>query len=85
MEHRAFAPLVMSGTGEMARESSKFYSRLSELISEKRETKNFVAATWILQKIISTVMKSSGMCISFSSRKKLEQSNKENKCLNYIL
>ena len=44
-KHGTFTPLVMSATGGMGRESSKFYSRLSELISEKREpTYSIVAA-----------------------------------------
>ena len=37
VEYGTFTPLVMSATRGMGRESSKFYSRLSELISEKRE------------------------------------------------
>ena len=37
VEYGTFTPLVMSTTRGMGRESSKFYSRLSELISEKRE------------------------------------------------
>ena len=34
VEHGTFTPLVMSETGGMGRESSKFYTRLSELINE---------------------------------------------------
>ena len=34
VEHGTFTYLVMSATGEVGRESSKFYSHLSELISE---------------------------------------------------
>ena len=36
VEQGTFTPLVISVTRGMGRESSKFYSRLSELISEKR-------------------------------------------------
>ena len=32
VEHGTFTPLVMSATGGMGRESSKFHSRLSDLI-----------------------------------------------------
>ena len=32
VEHGTFTPLMMSATGGMGRESSKFYSRLSDLI-----------------------------------------------------
>ena len=38
VEHGTFTPLVMSTTGGMGRESSKFYSFLSELTSEKTES-----------------------------------------------
>ena len=37
VEHGTFTPLIMSANGEMERESSTFYSRFSELISEKSE------------------------------------------------
>ena len=52
VEHGTFTPLVMSATGGMERESSKFYSGLSELISEKRETSYSIVETWIGRKII---------------------------------
>ena len=35
VEHGSFTPLVTSAAGGMARECSKFYSRLSEMIAEK--------------------------------------------------
>ena len=63
VEHGSFTPLVMSATGKIGRESSKFYLRLSELISEKGERKYcYMDKT---KKIISAVMKSVGICISF--------------------
>ena len=37
IEHGSFGSIVMSATGGMARECSKFYSRLSEMIDEKRD------------------------------------------------
>ena len=44
-KHGTFTPLVMSATGGMGQESSKFYSRVSGLISGKREpTYSIVAA-----------------------------------------
>ena len=47
VEQSTFTPLVMSATKGMGRESSKFYSRLSQLISEKRESSYSIVATWI--------------------------------------
>ena len=37
VEHGLFNPLVMTALGGMGREASKFYSRLSESIAEKRK------------------------------------------------
>ena len=37
VEHGSFTPLVMTALGGMGREASKFYSRLSESIAEKRK------------------------------------------------
>ena len=81
VEHGTFTPLVMSATGEMRQESSKFYSRLSDLISEKRESSYNIVATWILRKIIFALIKSIDMCLRGSGsvfhREKLEQSIKD--------
>ena len=81
VEHGTFTPLVMSATGGMGRESSKFYSRLSELISEKRESSYSIVATWIRRKIIFALIKSIGMYLRCSRsvihREKLEQSIKD--------
>ena len=52
VKHGTFTPLVMSATGGMGRESSEFYSLLSELVSEKRESSYSIFATWIRRKII---------------------------------
>ena len=61
VERDTFTPLVMSVTRGMGRESSKFYSRISELISEKRESSCSIVATWIRRKIIFALIKSIGM------------------------
>ena len=39
VEHGSFTPLVMTALGRMGREASKFYSRLSESIAEKKKKK----------------------------------------------
>ena len=75
-EHGTFTPLVMSATGRMGREPPKFYSQLSELISEKRESSYSTVARWIRQKIIFALIKSIGMYLrgsrSVFHREKLE-------------
>ena len=78
----------MSATGGMGRESSKFYSRLSELISEKRELSNSIVATWIQRKIIIAFIKSIEMCLrdsrSVFHREKLKQSIKDDELLSEL-
>ena len=78
----------MSATGGMGRESSKFYSRLSELISEKRELSNSIVATWIQRKIIIAFIKSVEMRLrgsrSVFHREKLKQSIKDDELLSEL-
>ena len=47
----SFTPLVMTALGGMGREASKFYSRLSESIAEKRKERYSVIKNWISRKI----------------------------------
>ena len=41
----------MSATGRMAKECSKFYFRLSEMVAEKRDQPYCVIASWIRREI----------------------------------
>ena len=88
VEHSTFTRLVISATGGMGRESSKFYSRLSELISKKRESIYNIVATWIRRKIIFALTKSMGMCLRGSRsdfrREKFEQSIKHDELLTEL-
>ena len=56
----------MSATGGMAKECSKFYSRLSEMIAEKRDQLYSVIASLIGRKIYFSLIRSTGMCIGGS-------------------
>ena len=51
IEHGSFIALVMSATSGMGRECSKFYSRISEMISDKKNIPHSMAASWIKRKI----------------------------------
>ena len=51
VEHGSFTPLVMRALSGMGRDASKFYSRLSESIAEKRKEQYSVIKNWISQKI----------------------------------
>ena len=72
----------------MGQESPKFYSRLSELISEKRGSSYSTVATWIQRKIIFALIKSIGLFLRGSRSvflgKKLEQSIKDDELLNEL-
>ena len=63
IEHGTFTPLVMSATGGMGRESRKFYSRLTDIISEIRKQNRPIISAWIKRKIIFSLVKSVGVCI----------------------
>ena len=56
VEHGTFTPLVMSTTGAMGRENQKFYSCLSEIISEKRKENYAFIASWIRRKISFAIL-----------------------------
>ena len=62
IELGSFTPLLMSVTGGMSRECRKFYVRLSEMISEKRDVNHSTIATWIRRKIRFSLIKSIGLC-----------------------
>jgi hypothetical protein len=63
VEHGSFTPLVMSATGGMGRECHKFYSRLSEIIAEKRGQNYSIIASWIRRKISFSLINSIGLCL----------------------
>ena len=78
----------MSVTGGIGRESSKFCSWLSELISKKRESSYSILATWIRGKIIFALIKPIGMCLRGSRSvfhgEKLDQLIRDDELLNEL-
>ena len=63
VEHGSFTLLVMTALGCMGREASKFYSRLSESIAEKRKERYTVIKNWISQKISFALVDCVCMCV----------------------
>ena len=51
VDHDTCTPLVFSTYGSMGRECHKFYSRLSDLLSEKRNLPKSVVANWVRSKV----------------------------------
>ena len=53
----------MSATGGMARESKKFYSRLSAMIADKRKQTISIISSWIKRKLVFALIHSISMCL----------------------
>ena len=53
----------MSANGGMGRECRKVFSRLSEMIAEKRNQSRSIISSWIRRKINFSLMKSLGLCL----------------------
>ena len=63
VENGTLTPLVFSVNGGMGRECKKFYSRLTEMIAEKRNISNSIATTFIRTKISFSLLRSMLLCI----------------------
>ena len=46
IEHGTFTPLVFSIYGSMGRDCKKFYSKLAELLSDKRKESKSLTVNW---------------------------------------
>ena len=51
IEHGSFTPLVFTINGGMAKECCLFYSRLAEMLSQKRKIDHCIVKLWIRRKI----------------------------------
>ena len=76
VEHGSFTPIVMSAIGGMGRESTKFFVRLSEIISEKRHEPYSLISAWIRRKLSFALINSVCVCIR-GSRSLVYQTNFE--------
>ena len=63
IEQGTFTPLVFSINGSMGRECQRFYSRLAELISQKRDLPKSITMNWIRTKLCFALLKSSLLCL----------------------
>ena len=59
-------PLVFLTYGSLGRECNTFYSRLSQLISEKRNLSKTTTTNWIRIKVCFALQKSSLLCLGGS-------------------
>ena len=63
VEHGSFTPLVMTPLGAVGRVASKFYSRLSESMAEKRKEQCSVIRNWMPEKISFATINYVYMCV----------------------
>ena len=63
VDHGTFTPLVLSINGGMGRECNMLYSRLSQLLSDKRNLSKSITMNWIRTKVCFAVLKSSLLCL----------------------
>ena len=62
-DHGTFTSLVFSIYGGMGRECHKFYSQLSDLLSEKRNLPRSAVANWVGSKVCFAILKPSLLCL----------------------
>ena len=63
IDHGTFTPLVFSINGSMGRERQKYYSRLAQMISEKRQLPQSISSNWIRTKVCLGLLKSTLICL----------------------
>ena len=63
VDHGSFTPLVFSIYGGMGREYQMFYSKLAELIADKRKSSKSIVSSWIRTKICFALQKSCLLCL----------------------
>ena len=63
VEHASFTPLVFTCFGGMSTECQMFYKRLSQLISEKRNTDKSITKSWIQTKLSFSLLRTTLLCI----------------------
>ena len=63
IEHGSFTPIVLSAMGGCGKETSRFISKLIELLGEKKEILTRTMASYIRTKLSFNLVRSQVMCI----------------------
>ena len=63
IEHGTFTPLRFSINGIIGRECQNFYSRLEQMIAEKRDLSQSISSNYIRTKVCFGLLKSSLLCL----------------------
>ena len=88
VEQGTFSSLVLSIYGGMGRECQAFYSRLSELLAEKRNIHKSVMMHWIRSKLCYALLKYFLLCLrgSLSRNRNITEVKQDvaAQCANYV-
>ena len=63
VEHGSFTPLVFSLFGGMSPECGRFYSRLAQLLSEKRSENLSITTSWVRCRVSFSLLRSALLCM----------------------
>lgn len=63
VEHGSFTPLVFSIFGGMSPECGRFYTRLAQLLSEKRNDNLSITTSWVRCRVSFSLLRSALLCM----------------------
>ena len=63
VEMGTFTPLVFTSSGGMAKECSLFYSKLAEMIAEKRNQPKSIITSWLRSRLGHSLLRSALICL----------------------
>ena len=63
IQHGSFTPLIFSTLGGMGRECSTFYSKLAEMVAEKKGTNKSETTTWLRTGLSFAILRATNICI----------------------
>ena len=62
-QNATFTPLIFSSNGGMSRETTRFYQRLAELLSDKHSTPFSCTSSWIKRKLMFSLIRTAVVCV----------------------
>ena len=63
IQHGSFTYLIFSTLGGMGRECSTFYSKLAEMVAEKKGTNKSETTTWLRTGLSFAILRATNICI----------------------
>ena len=75
VEHASFTPLVFTIAGGMSKCTKKFFSRLGEMLAEKRLQPKSVISSWIRCRVSFSLLRSAARCLRGTRYRKETPSN----------